>query len=259
LFLLLILHVIGQRGFLLGGWDNDTAIDTTEFLLMLDLEMEHEKRRRLNDEFHAKLERGKQADENKTFLEKLQSSYELRAMIAMEKLNQKRENRMMHIEDICSSLPPLTKPPKPKCQSRNQHTVWVSWSRVTTDSFGRHINRVRSSGVTYKLYMNTGYQRLQADERVLVYTYKKPKEVAEKKVEFEEAELESENGDAVSVVSAAEERSRVSHSSLAALGENILSSEKFVEATCFEDPAVLIETFSQFNVFRYSGDILKSQ
>lgn len=120
---------IGQRSLLMGGWDNATAIDTTKYLLMLDLEMEHEKRRRLNDEFHAKLERGKQADENKTFLEKLQSSYELRAMIAMEKLNEKRENRRMNIEDICSSLPPLTKPNKVKCLSRNQHTVWVSWNR----------------------------------------------------------------------------------------------------------------------------------
>ena len=119
----------GQRGVLLGGWGNLEAINTTKFLLMLDLEVEHERRRRLNDEFHAKLERGRLLDEKQTFLEQLQSSYELRAMLAMEKLNERRENRCMHIEDICGSLPPLTKPPKPVCHSCNQHTVWVKWSR----------------------------------------------------------------------------------------------------------------------------------
>jgi hypothetical protein len=140
--------------------------------------------------------------------------------------------------------------------------AFVCLCRVSMDSFGRHINKVRSSGVTYKLYMNSGYQRLQADERVLVYSYKKPADVAEKKVEFEELELESENGDdsaSRASASAAEEKSRATYSSMASMGENVISSEKFIEATCFQHPATVMENFSQFNVFRYSGDILKSQ
>lgn len=93
---------IGQRGLLLGGWGNQAAINTGKYLLMLDLEVEHEKRRRLDDEFHAKLERDRLLENQKSFLEKLQSNYELRAMIAMEKLNMKRENREMYIEDVSS-------------------------------------------------------------------------------------------------------------------------------------------------------------
>lgn len=130
------------------------------------------------------------------------------------------------------------------------------------DSFGRHLNKVRNSGVTYKLYMNTGYQRLQADERVLVYSYKKPKVVEQKVAEFKETELESETGecsDDDGTTIADEKAALAAYHSLAALGEGIIASEKFIEATCFRSPQYVLENFSQLNVFRYSGDILKSQ
>lgn len=48
---------VGQRALLLGGWSDAGAINTTKYVVMFDAEVEHEKRRRLNDEFHAKLER----------------------------------------------------------------------------------------------------------------------------------------------------------------------------------------------------------
>ena len=103
--------------------------------------------------------------------------------------------------------------------------------------------------------MNTGYQCLKADERVLVYTYKKPVVVEVKAAEFEEKELDSEDEDNDAV----EDQSKVTYATIASLAENILSSEGFVESTCFDEPQTVLEKYSQFNVYRFSGDILKSQ
>lgn len=246
---------IGQRGFLLGGWNNMEAINTRKYLLMLDLEVEHERRRRLNDEFHAKLERDRLLDENKTFLEKLQSSYELRIMLAMEKLNEKRENRLMHIEDICSSLPPLTKPSIPKCNACNQHTIWLHWEKATIDSFGKLIKNLKNknNNITYKLYMNSGYQKLTTDDRVLIYTYKKPKQISTPKPTIiEEKFLESDDDSStVDDLSLA--------SSLKSIGDSILTNKIFLESLCFDDPKIILEKFAANHIYRYSGDILKSQ
>lgn len=45
-----------QRAMLVGGWSTSTALPREQFMV-LDVEQEAERRRRLDDEFHARLER----------------------------------------------------------------------------------------------------------------------------------------------------------------------------------------------------------
>lgn len=67
------------------------------------------------------------ANKTKSFQEQIQSNFELRAMLAMEKKNQRKETMLMHIEDVRSSLPPLTKPAPLQVVKHNHRAVWLRW------------------------------------------------------------------------------------------------------------------------------------
>jgi len=158
---------VGCRAFYLGGWLTNT-IATKDDTFLLDLEQEHERRRRDDDEFKAKLERDRKLEESRSGASAMQSAYELRAMQMMEKENEAKERRKMAIEEIISTVPPLTKPKPVVCIKANEHTMWLEWNRETTNADGQPIN---PNSVRYMLYMISDYEHLAVEDRVLVMPF----------------------------------------------------------------------------------------
>ena len=70
---------------------------------MLNVEQEHERRRRLDDEYSAKLQRDRIRDQAEANMANVQSIYELRAIRQAELDSQTREAKAMTTEDV--SLP----------------------------------------------------------------------------------------------------------------------------------------------------------
>ena len=153
-----------SRGFMFSGWNKDKIVENQN-LFVLDLEQEHERRRREDDEFQQKLETDRQNEEARNASANMQSAYELQQMIKAEKGNEAKERRKMVIEDVLSCVPPLTKPATPRLVMANQHSMWLTWDRITQNSVG---NPLRTDEIKYNLYMINGYQHFTMEDRVLV-------------------------------------------------------------------------------------------
>lgn len=110
----------GNRALLHGGWSlrgaygdvcaqagterpvdiRENADVTTDCMMVLDLEQELERRRRLEEEFHAKLERDRKEEESRAFQNKIQSLFELREAARKARERQQDEIRRMEFEDV---------------------------------------------------------------------------------------------------------------------------------------------------------------
>ena len=149
--------------------------------------------------------------------------------------------------------------------------VYVTWfvvfylfCRAVFNSVGERIklihdvdednNIVTSSPVTYKLFMNTGYEHLQNDNRVVVYAVKKIKDVPKPN---NAEDLESLPSNIATIAS--ESSGTVTTAMTGNSADLILSANFFLESTCFESPAVTAHKYAQANVQWYSGDILNCQ
>lgn len=158
------LVVCRSRGFLIGGWLDGKAVPTTDSYI-LDLEQEHERRRREDDEFQNRLETQRRNEEARSANADMQSAYELKQLVAAESENALKERHLMGIEDILSCVPPLTRMPQPECVKTNASTVWLRWDGLTQDS--RELP-VDPGSVSYRVYMISGYQHITLEDRVLV-------------------------------------------------------------------------------------------
>jgi len=73
----------------------------------------------------------------------------------------------MELEDIRSSLPPISKPPSVELVQANATTLWVRWDRITRHNFTK--KAVADPGsITYYLYIQTGFQNILKGDRVSV-------------------------------------------------------------------------------------------
>eukprot|EP01038_Epipyxis_sp_PR26KG_P009542 gene9542-12852_t len=153
-----------QRLIYIGGWNQSQAAASGD-VMVLSLEQEHEKRRRLDDEFKARLERNRIKEEAEAHMANVQSVYELRAIKQAQLDAEENERRLMAIEEIISSLPPLSMPRKPRYVMSNQHSIWVEWDRVNINA---NKEKIDPNSVTYYLYMETGFENLLINDRVMV-------------------------------------------------------------------------------------------
>ena len=133
----------------------------------MNVEQEHERIRRLADEYQAKLSREVMELENKTIIEKAQSLYEMQEKIRQAKLIQDRELSNMRFEDYYSSLTPLSKPNPVRLVKANCHTLWVTWDKITSHPVTKQPIE-NPDAVTYFLYMQTGFQNILLGDRVNV-------------------------------------------------------------------------------------------
>lgn len=178
-----------------GDHENLKCKEAVNCCIVLDLEQEMERRRRLEEEFHAKLERDRIENEKANFQRKVQSLFELREVQNREAKQQAVELEKMALEDYISSLPPLSLPPKVRLVKANEHTLWLWWPEVRVNSYGR---RVEPSSITYYLYMAGGFETLQLGDRVLCSPpVKKPSsESAENHMLLEPSDSEEEDDEA---------------------------------------------------------------
>lgn len=122
-----------KRAILLGGWD-DTEITSKEESYVLDMEPELERNRRIEEEFEARLERDRVADETANLADSLSAQYEMRMRIAAEKADQARERELMAIEEIRCCVPPISKPNPVRFVKASHNTIWVEWDPVEKNS-----------------------------------------------------------------------------------------------------------------------------
>jgi hypothetical protein len=147
-----------------GSHANLSCKEAVNCCIILDLEQEMERRRRLEEEFHAKLERDRLENERINFQQQIQSLFELREVKRKEVLQQAYELKKMAVEDYLSSLPPLSLPPSVKLAKANETTLWVRWARVYRNSYGKPID---PKTVTYSVYMAGGFDTINLGDRVL--------------------------------------------------------------------------------------------
>jgi hypothetical protein len=167
------LELVRQRAYLMGGWDSDghgipMCGESKAHITLLDCESEGERTRRLADEFGSKLELEQRVADEKAKLNKFLSAAELRILKEKEMKREAIERRLMCIQDILSSLPPLSKPNPVEFVKSNEHTIWVRWDRVNEPvklSTGRVVD---PKDITYRLYMRSEFHHLLKGDRVVV-------------------------------------------------------------------------------------------
>lgn len=154
----------GPRAYYLNGWYSSEIVGRQE-AYVLDLEQEHERRRREDEEFHRELEAKRRAEESQTAAGDMQSAYELRQLILNEAVNAAKERHKMGIEDILSSIPAITTPEAPRLLKANAQSLWLGWDPVEYDSREIPVNPEK---VQYKVYMITSYNHVAVGDRVYV-------------------------------------------------------------------------------------------
>jgi hypothetical protein len=159
------LELVRQRAYMLGGWDASGSVSMQHGLTMLDFETESERIRRMADEFASKLELEQRVADEKAKFNCFLSAAELRIRKERELVREADERRRMHIQDILSALPPLSKPNPVEFVQSNEHTIWVRWDRVSTKANGGSVD---PHDVTYMLYAKSEFQPLIRGDRVLV-------------------------------------------------------------------------------------------
>lgn len=153
---------IGKRILMYGGWLHNRGAGKKETLI-LDVEDDLERLRRLEDEFQARIERERIENEIKGRGNDLQSAFELRMLLAAEREREHKETEKMMVCDILSRLPELTKPKKVRCIKSNEHTIWLEWQQVAKDAYGKP-----APNVEYIVSMSGGYVPLGVGDRVKV-------------------------------------------------------------------------------------------
>jgi hypothetical protein len=161
---------VGQRAFYIGGWGPSRIVDKRANYV-LNMEHELERARREDDEYRSRLELDRTKDDLRNNMENIESIYELRRQLMEEKTNEAKERRLMSIEEICCTVPPLTKPKGVELVMVNENTLWIEWDRVSLNADNRPIN---PESVVYMVYMKNGYRKLCVEDRVRVIP---PKEV----------------------------------------------------------------------------------
>lgn len=129
-----------------------------------DMEQEHERRRRLDDEHAAAIERARRAEQERQYLTDAASASELETRRIYDRMREAQERDLMHIEEIWSSVPTLTIPPTPAFMKANEHMIWVQWDPIM---WYRGLP-VDEGEVTYILYGKGGFVPLNVGDRVLV-------------------------------------------------------------------------------------------
>ena len=150
---------MGQRALLVGGW-GETEVTSSEEHFVIDLEPELERNRRMEDEFEAKLERDRIADETANYADMLSANYDKRAMAAAERSNQARERELMAIEEIRCCVPPLSQPPSVRLVKASHNCIWVEWDAPKKKANGDKLTKEELSNVSYILWCSGGYERL---------------------------------------------------------------------------------------------------
>jgi hypothetical protein len=153
---------LGRRVLFYGGWLPSRAAGQNE-TLVLDVEDDLERLRRLEDEFQARIAMERLERDVHGMGMDLQSAYELRMILAAEREREEKERKKMEICDILSRLPELTKPAKVRFVKSNEHTIWVEWSPVLKDAYGKPVTNVE-----YILSVSGGYIPLGVGDRVKV-------------------------------------------------------------------------------------------
>jgi hypothetical protein len=153
----------GRRLLFLGGWNMGGAVAKGDSMV-LNLEQEHEKQRRIDDEYKSKLNRDRIREEAQVMMENLETVAQLRDKIRRERMRESRELAEMVKADLLSSLPPLSIVPPVRCMKCNKDTMWVAWDRITQNSERVDID---PSTVQYFLYMRCGFQNFLVNDRVL--------------------------------------------------------------------------------------------
>jgi len=142
------LCTMGKRAILLGGW-NEMKIVDKEDTYVVDIEPELERNRRLEEEFEARLERDRVADETANLADSLSTEYEKRMLIAAEKADQERERELMAIEEIRCCVPPISQPSPVRMVKASHNTIWVEWDPVEKNSNGDLLDESALSKVIF--------------------------------------------------------------------------------------------------------------
>eukprot|EP00903_Cladosiphon_okamuranus_P014179 g13176.t1 len=152
---------IGHRVMYFGGWGAETEKGS---ILVLDIEQPREEERRLEEEFHLRLERERQQRENAE-AEALRRAARLEERRkALELAREAAETAVMIAEDARSAIAELTIAPTPRLRCANSTTIWLEWERPTTDAKGKAPDRC----VEYTLYMSGGFRAWEVGDEVLV-------------------------------------------------------------------------------------------
>lgn len=188
-------YACGMRAFLFGGWEPTTRIgdgSTSNVILgtkkvlvnkarnrldlgqaasksldilVMDLEHDLERRRRLEEEFHARLERERQLTEKRARQLQILTMYDVRKAKEAELLAESAERAMMTIEDIRSSLPPLSRPNPVRLKHCNEHTMWLEWDKVAVNTRRQSLP---AGQPTYMLFMRGGFETISLGDNVWV-------------------------------------------------------------------------------------------
>ena len=161
------LCTMGQRALLMGGWGAANIINDNDSYV-IDLEPELERNRRLEDEFEAKLERERVAEEGANYADLLSANYEKRAMAAAERANEAREREQMAVEEIRCCVPPLSVPNPVRLVAASHNTIWVEWDPPVKKSSGDKLTDEEMAKVMYILWVSGGYVKLYEGDRVIV-------------------------------------------------------------------------------------------
>ena len=132
---------------------------------MLDLEQPDERRRREEEEFHARLEAARIAQEQEEKRAKKQAEYEAKVSAEERAKREAEERADMRDEEIWCLVPPLSTPRAPRVRAANQHTLWLEWPAVPRDARGE---RRRPGEVQYVVSMQGGFATLIPGVEVMV-------------------------------------------------------------------------------------------
>ncbi|CAN0148686.1 unnamed protein product [Ectocarpus sp. 12 AP-2014] len=152
---------IGHRVMYFGGLGAETEKGA---LLVLDIEQPHEKERRLEEEFHMRLERERQQREaaEAEALRRAARQEEMRK--GLELAREAAETEFMSAEDARSAIAELTMAPTPRLRCANSTTLWLEWDPPSTDAVGKPPD----CRLEYTLYMSGGFREWEVGDRVLV-------------------------------------------------------------------------------------------
>ncbi len=237
-----------SRGFLFSGWNKDKIV-LSRNMYVLDLEQEHERRRREDDEFHQKLETNRRNEEARNASANMQSAYELQQMLKAEKTNEAKERQKMVLEDVLSCVPPLTKPQPVRLVKANQHSMWLEWDPVVVNSVGTPL---RPDEVKYNLYMINGYEHFAAEDRVLVMPQEALDAIAREKA------VENGDDDDMSILTteSKKEKSKFTVGASVRAGGSVGSSAKSGSKTSKSKAKLAKSNFADYRGPGFPGEVV---
>ncbi|CAM9581409.1 unnamed protein product [Hapterophycus canaliculatus] len=152
---------VGHRVMYFGGWGAEAEKGS---LLVLDLEQLHEKERRLDEEFHLRLERERQKRDVTEAEALRRSARQEERRKGLELARETAETAIMIAEDSRSAIAELTIAPIPRLRCANNTTIWLEWDPPSVDAIGQPPGR----NLEYTLFMRGGFREWEVGDHVLV-------------------------------------------------------------------------------------------